>query len=455
MPAKVLIIEDDHEMCAVLERALTRRGFDITATTDPQEALHRLVDHDFDAIVTDLNMPRLNGIDVCSRANLNRPDTPVILITAFGSMDTAIEAMRAGAYDFITKPVDTDHLALVMERAFRHRQLREEVKRLRREVSGERADDGMIGRSEALARLRDLVRRAAATDSSVLITGESGVGKELVATAIHRSSPRASGPFIALHCGAMPAQLLESELFGHRKGSFTDARQDREGMLLQARGGTLFLDEIATMPVDLQPKLLRVLQERRFRPVGSDHEIAFDARIVAATNADIESVVEEGGFRDDLFYRLNVIHIAVPPLRSRGQDTLLLAQHFVQRYARRMSRSVTGISTGAAEKLLSYPWPGNVRELQHCIERAVALTQFEQILVEDLPEKIRDYHRSHVVIAADDPAELLPMDEVERRYVLRVIEAVQGNKTEAARVLGVDRKTLYRKLEKWLETHAT
>jgi two-component system response regulator HydG len=282
----------------------------------------------------------------------------------------------------------------------------------------------------------------------VLITGESGTGKEVVARALHRQSRR-EGAFVAINCAAMPEALLESELFGHVRGAFTDARDSRPGLFVQARRGTLFLDEIGDMPVGLQPKLLRVLQERTVRPVGGASEVPVDVRILAATNRDLESAIEEKRFREDLYFRINVIQIPLPPLRARAPDILPLAQHFIGRFTPRAGKTVTGISPPAAAKLLAYTWPGNVRELSNCVERAVTLARFEQISVEDLPEKIRDHHASQLVLGGDDPTELLSMEEVERRYILRVLDAVGGNKTAAARILGFERKTLYRKLDRY------
>jgi len=293
-----------------------------------------------------------------------------------------------------------------------------------------------------------LVDRVADAEVSVLVTGESGTGKELVARAVHARSRRAKGPFVAVNCAAVPETLLESELFGHVRGAFTDARESRQGLFQQASGGTLFLDEIGDMPMPLQPKLLRVLQERTVRPVGGSHEVDVDVRIVAATNRDLDEAIEDHRFREDLFFRINVVQLAIPPLRARAADVLQLAQHFTARYSARSGKPVLGISAAAAERMVTYPWPGNVRELQNCIERAVALTRYDHVAVDDLPEKVRDYRSSHVLIAGDDPTELVPMEEVERRYIRRVMDAVQGNKTAAARVLGYDRKRLYRKLGK-------
>jgi two-component system response regulator HydG len=295
----------------------------------------------------------------------------------------------------------------------------------------------------------DLLDRIVDSTASVLITGESGTGKEVAARALNERGPRRKGPFVAINCSAMPETLLESELFGHVRGAFTDARSARTGLCVQANGGTLLLDEIGDMPLTLQPKLLRALQERTVRPVGGDEEISFDVRVVATTNRDLRSLVEEGRLREDLYFRINVIHVEMPPLRARGGDALLLAQHFVDLQAARAGKRVTGISPAAAEKLQAYRWPGNVRELQNCIERAIALTRFEELAVDDLPETIRAYKSSHVLVAGDDPSELVALEEVERRYILRVMEAVGGNKTLGSQVLGITRKTLYRKLEQY------
>jgi two-component system response regulator HydG len=436
-------------MCEMLEARLPKLGFDVTWRTTAAEALDLLAAADFDAIVTDLNMREMSGIELCERIVANRPDVPVMVITAFGSLETAVAAIRAGAYDFITKPFEIKVLALALERAVQHRSLREEVRRLRRTVAEARQFGELLGSSPTMQKVYALLDRLADSDASVLVTGESGTGKELVARALHDRSRRSQGPFVAINCAAMPETLLESELFGHVKGAFTDARTGRTGLFVQASGGTLFLDEIGDLPMGLQPKLLRALQERKVRPVGGDAEVPFDVRLVCATNRDLESAVEEKRFREDLYFRVNVVHVKLPPLRARGGDVLLLTQHFLDHYATQAAKHVTGIAPAAAERLMAYPWPGNVRELQNCIERAVALTAFEQIAVDDLPERIRSYRGSHVLVASDDPSDLVPLEEMERRYILRVVEAVGGNKTLAAEVLGVGRKTLYRKLERY------
>ncbi|MFI5308324.1 MAG: sigma-54-dependent transcriptional regulator [Polyangiales bacterium] len=449
MKGRILVVDDDLSMCELLESGLKRHGFEVAWRTSGDEGLRLLGAHDFDVVVTDLNMRGLNGIDLCAKVAEIGADVPVVVITAFGSLETAIAAMRAGAYDFITKPFDLEALELTLIRAVQHRRLRQEVSRLQRAVSDASHLGEIVGASPAMKRIYDLVDRVAETDASVLITGESGTGKELIARALHARSKRHEGPFVAINCSAVPEALLESELFGHAKGAFTDAKSTRSGLFAEARAGTLFLDEIGEMSLSLQPKLLRALQERTIRPVGADTEVPFDARIITATNRDLETAVEEKRFREDLFYRINVIHIEIPPLRARGSDVLVLAQHFVARFAAQFNKPVRGLTAEAAEKLMAYAWPGNVRELQNAVERAVALTRFEQLAVEDLPEKIRDYRQSHVLLSSDDPSELAPLEEVERRYILRVVETLGGNRTLSARVLGLDRKTLYRKLQRY------
>ncbi|HYP99993.1 MAG TPA: sigma-54 dependent transcriptional regulator [Polyangiaceae bacterium] len=449
MKAKVLIVDDDTSMCELLAEGLVQHGYEARWNSSPQEALAQLADHEFDVVLTDINMRDMSGLELCQKATEAHPQLPVIVITAFGSMETAVQAIRAGAYDFITKPFDIDVVAIAIERAVKHGVLTREVQRLQRAVDESRRFDELLGASPAMKEVYDLLERVGESESTVLVSGESGTGKELVARALHRRSKRSAGPFVAINCAAMPEQLLESELFGHTKGAFTDARSARPGLFVQAKGGTIFLDEIGDMPVGLQPKLLRALQERTVRPVGGDTETPIDVRVVAASNRDLETAIEERKFREDLYYRINVIHVELPPLRARGADVILLATHYLQHFATQSQKDVRSLDAEAAEKLSAYAWPGNVRELANCMERAVALTRNESIGVADLPEKIRSYRTSHVLVAATDPTELVPMEEVEKRYILRVLEAVGGNKTLAAQVLGLDRKTLYRKLDRY------
>ena len=447
--SRVLLVDDDFSLTETLRIGLGRRGFTVGAAGSAAEALAALETDDFDVVVTDLNMKGGTGIDLCTSIAARHRDLPTIVLTAFGNYETAVAAIRAGAYDFISKPVQLDVLGIAIERAAQHRTLHQEVKRLRSAQSDRAANSDFIGASPALEKVRDLIERVAGSDASVLITGESGSGKEVVARSLHRQSRRGDKPFMAINCAAMPEALLESELFGHARGAFTDARQAHSGLLAEAHGGTVFLDEIGDMPLGLQPKLLRVVQERTVRPLGSTTEVAIDVRFIAATNLDIESAVEERRFREDLFFRLNVIRLELPPLRARPADILPLAQHFMQRFAAAAGTQIDAISPAVAERLLTYPWPGNVRELQNCIERGVALARFTELGIDDLPERVRLHKNTDVVVAGSDPSELLRMEEIERRYILHVLNAVQGNKTAAARILGIERKTLYRKLEQF------
>ncbi|HEY4013416.1 MAG TPA: sigma-54 dependent transcriptional regulator [Polyangiaceae bacterium] len=446
--ARLLVVDDDVTLCETLAIGLRKRGWEVTWKASAAEAVDLLSSQDFDVVVTDLHMRQVSGIELCERIVANRPDVPVIVLTAFGSLESAISAIRAGAYDFLNKPIEIDALIIAVDRAVGHRRLREEVKRLRIEAGKMPRFDELVGQSPAMRTVYDLIERVSSSDATVLVSGESGTGKEVIARAIHAHSGRKGGHFVAINCAAVPESLLESELFGHAKGAFTDAKTAEAGLFARANKGTIFLDEIGDMPLGLQPKLLRVLQERSVRPVGGREEVPIDVRVVAATNRDLESAVEEGRFREDLFYRINVVHIVLPPLRARVGDILSLAQHFLGHFAARGAKSVTGIAPAAAEKLVAYAWPGNVRELQNSMERAVALTRFDQVGVEDLPEKVRTYRRSHVLVASDDPSELVPLEEVERRYIARVMEAVSGNKTAASRILGIDRKRLYRMIDR-------
>ena len=449
MNGRILIVDDDRSMCELLEVDLSRRGFAVACHGSAPEAFAALPREDWEVVLADLNMPGMNGIELGERIVANRADVPVVVMTAFGSLDTAIAALRAGAYDFVTKPFDLDILALALERAARHRALQEKVKALSKAVKPPQPFHELIGDSAPMRELYAKLLRIADTETMVLITGESGTGKEVVARALHDRSPRHNGPFVAINCSAVPETLLESELFGHKRGAFTDAKADRKGLFLQAEGGTLFLDEVGEMPLALQPKLLRALEQRRIRPLGSDAEQNFDARLLAATNRDLEAAVEDGRFREDLFYRLNIIPVEVPPLRARGTDILLLAQHFIEQFAARYGKRVAALSQQGAGKLLGYSWPGNVRELRNAIEHAVALTQYEKLAVEDLPEKIRSYQGSTLLLGGNNPHELLSLEEMERRYILHALQCVGGNRTHAARILGLNRKTLYRKLQQY------
>jgi DNA-binding NtrC family response regulator len=452
---RVLVVDDDHESCVMLDEALSHRGFEVTWSTQPSEAVRLSAQEGpFDAVLTDLRMGEENGLDLGRRLGAEEPGLPVIVITAFGSIATAVEAMRAGAFDFITKPFDVEMVTMALDRAVRHAALQREVRALRSRSEQASGDfEGMLGKSPVMQRVFDTIARVAASDSAVLVSGESGTGKELAAKALHQRSARASAPFVAISCAAIPEALLESELFGHAKGAFTDARTERQGLFLKAGTGTLFLDEIGEMPLPMQAKLLRALQDRQVRPVGSDRELPFEARVVAATHRDLEAEVAAGRFRQDLFFRIHVIEIMLPPLRARGTDLLTLAEAFVRRFAARSGRPGLRLGSDAAERLLAYEWPGNVRELENCIERAVALAaRTDEIVPEDLPERVRRRAPDSVLISAAAPDELVSLDEMERRYILRVLRAVGNNKKLASQILGLDRSTLYRKLERYAGT---
>jgi two-component system response regulator HydG len=444
MSGRVLVVDDERGMCELLEAGLRKRGFTVTWRTSGAEALELAAAEEFDVVVTDLTMRGMTGLELCQHIAEVQPELPVIVITAFGSLDTATAAIRAGAYDFITKPFELDTLKLTLERALRHRALRQEVRRLRRAVDDRQGWGEMLGESPGMKRVFDLLDRVADSDTAVLLAGGRGTGKELAARALHRRSRRAGGPFVAVACAAVPEALLEGELLGHAAAGPVKARPSA---LQRAVGGTVFLDEIGDLTPGLQAKLLHALQER---PVagGAGESAASSVRVVTATQRDIETAVEEGRFREDLYYALNVVRVDLPPLRSRGADVLLLAQHFVEQFAASKGKSVEGLAAGAAEKLGAYGWPGNVRELRNCVERAVTLTRYDQITAEDLPEKVRA-HQPTAELVSNDPAELVSMEEVERRYIGRILEATGGNKTQAAQILGFDRATLYRKLERY------
>jgi two-component system response regulator HydG len=448
MAERILLIDDDKEHCEILEAAIRELGHDVTFTVSPHDALERVGREAFAAILTDLGMSDMGGLELCSRILGTRPDSLVIVVTGNGSLETAIAAMRAGAYDFLTKPVDAKLLSLTIARAIEHHRLQAEVKQLREESVERSAIGELIGTSPAMKRVHDLVARVAGSDISVLIEGETGTGKELVARALHAAGGRRTGPFIAVNCGAVPASLLESELFGHVRGAFTGAVAPRVGLLVKASGGTLLLDEIGDMPIEMQTKLLRALQERTVRPVGSNDERAFDARILAATHRDLEADVAAGRFREDLYYRINVLKIEVPPLRARGGDILALATHFLRKAAAKAHKGEMVLSSPVAALLLAHDWPGNVRELENCIERAVALARLDHLSAEDLPERIATPRPSAVAVPSE-PGSILTLDEMNRRYIEQAITTLGGNKAQAAMMLGLDRRTLHRRLARY------
>jgi DNA-binding NtrC family response regulator len=443
----ILVVDDDAAMRDYLREELEHEGFRVEGAASGRAGVERVKQGGIDLVVSDVKMPDLDGLDLLREVREVSPAPYVITITAFGSIDTAIRAVKLGAFDYITKPFEIEQLVLVIDKALSEQALRSEVARLREEVARSVRFENIIGRSRAMQEVFGLIRRVASSQASVLITGESGTGKELVARAIHAHSPRGSRPFVAVNCAAIPETLLESDLFGYRRGAFTDAKTDKPGLFVEAGGGTLFLDEIGELPLTLQPKLLRALQEREIRPLGATKSERVDVRLITATNRHLEKRLKEGRFREDLFYRLNVIHIHLPSLRDRNEDVLPLAEHFLTRSAERAGKPIAGFKESAKKILLAYSWPGNVRELENVVERAVALAEGDIVTAEDLPPAMRERKNQDRLTSA--LMQGLTLVELEREYIQRVLEAEGGNKTRAAQRLGLDRKTLYRKLEEY------
>jgi two-component system response regulator HydG len=441
----ILIVDDDYDTREALGSVLTDLGYGIESCASADEALRALEAKDFDLILSDVMMPRVNGTEFCAHVVRNHPDVPVIMITAFGSTDIAVDSIRAGAFDFLTKPFNLTDLGKTVSRALDVRGDRR-VRRLDA-VAREHGDvPEIVGSSRSIGKVIEQLPRIAASEATVLITGESGTGKELVARAIHERSRRRAGPFVAVNCAAVPADILESELFGRVRGAFTGATAAYAGLFREADGGTLFLDEVGAMPSALQPKLLRALQERAVRPVGGDVEEPFDARLVAATNCDLDDAVRAGTFRDDLRFRLGVLCVSLPPLRERGEDVLEIARYLIAKYGAPEGRAQYQLTAETERAFLRYRWPGNVRELENCVQAALTFAAEGRIDFEDLPTAVRSHSASPGQRGTStDPSSL---EKVELEHILRVLEAVGGNKAAAARVLRIDRTTLYRKLER-------
>ena len=449
--ASILVVEDDEAMRDLLREELEDAGFEVKATGSAAAGLEIARADRFDLIITDLRMPEMDGFDLI-RGVMALPEPPhVVMITAFGSIETAIRAVKLGAYDYITKPFEIEELLLVTDKALGERSLRFRVARLQREVEDKFGLGNIIANSQSMRDVVSLVRRIAASTASVLVTGESGTGKELIARAIHYNSHRANAAFVGVNLAAVPEGLIESELFGHKKGAFTDARADKPGLFDEADGGTIFLDEIGELALPLQAKLLRVLQEHEVRPLGATKNQRVDVRVVAATNRNLESMLADGSFREDLYYRLNVIHIDLPPLRSRPEDIVPLALHVLEQLGSRQTpKRRMRLAPEAQHLLLAYNWPGNVRELMNVLERGVALCQGELISDEDLPPQVREKRPSDFLGTA--VARRMTLADLEREFIERVLEDEAGNKTRAAQRLGLDRKTLYRKLDEYAKS---
>ena len=441
----VLVVDDDPDMGSLVQDIMSERGHAVTVVTNGQDALKQLGQSDFEVVLTDLRMKGMQGLELLTEVKRSYPHTNVILMTAFGSVETAVDAMKHGAYDYLTKPVKSSELVPTIERAIREATLHREVVHLRRAIGKEYSFHQILGKSKAMRELFELIQRVSDSPTNILISGESGTGKELVAKAIHFNSDRKHAPFIPVNCAAIPETLLESELFGHVRGAFTDAKTDKRGLFEEANHGTLFLDEISEIPTLLQAKLLRAIQEKEVRRVGSARSVSVDVRIIAATNVNLVEEVKTKRFREDLYYRLNVIEIRLPPLRERREDIPLLVESFLQKCTQASHRPIKGVTESALALLIDYAWPGNVRELENVVERAVTLSRADKIGADDLPPMIQGSRGDRRVI--DEAAErTLPLHEVEKEYILRILEKTGGNKYQAANILGIDRKTLYRKL---------
>jgi len=444
----ILIVDDDLAHRTMLKKLLGGWGYEVFEADDGSVAIDNVHKRPFDLILMDIRMLKVSGIEALEQIKIINPAIPIIIMTAYASVETAVDALKKGAYDYLTKPLDFDELKIAINRATEHNRLKKENEYLKERL-GEKFDkQNMIGRSPLMVKLLETAEQVAATEATVLITGESGTGKEMIANAIHYNSLRKNEPFIKINCAALAETLLESELFGHEKGAFTGADKRREGKFRQAEGGSIFLDEVSEMSTAMQVKLLRVLQERELTRVGGTEVIAVNVRVIAASNKDLKKEMEQKRFREDLFYRLNVVALNVPPLKNRQEDIPLLAQHFLQMFAAKNKKNIKGFTPQSMEKLVKYAWPGNVRELMNAVERAVVLSRLEYLDADDL-----------VLLMADSPIadgndqlslpENMPLNEVEKRSILDAINACDGNKSEAARRLGITRKTLRKKLDKY------
>jgi DNA-binding NtrC family response regulator len=436
--ARVLVVDNDQDMVDLLQGHLAAEGWAVATATGGAEAITALAREDFDVVLTDLVMDGVDGLALLQEAQQRLPSPRVILMTAFGSMESAIEAIRLGAYDYLTKPFKLEQASVAVRRALDDRHLREENRRLKAAVEQRFGLDSIIGRSEAMLGVFEKIRAIAESDATILLLGESGTGKELVARAIHQNSPRCDGPFVAVNCAAIPEHLLESELFGHEKGAFTGADRKRRGLFADANRGTLFLDEIADIPLPLQAKLLRVLQDKAVRPVGGSQEVQLNLRVVSATHQDLPAMVADGKFREDLYYRLAVIPVRLPSLRERGDDVLLLANHFLARVVKTLGKPLEGFDEAATAWLLGHRWPGNVRELENVVERAATLARGSRITRADL--------QTEFAVAAPVGSALRPtLAELQEQYIERVLVETNGDKAAAARILGVSIRTLQRR----------
>ncbi|MBI3019543.1 MAG: sigma-54-dependent Fis family transcriptional regulator [Deltaproteobacteria bacterium] len=453
---KILVVDDEESLREFLEIMLKREGYDITTAENGEVAVKHLAKKSYDVVITDLQMPKIHGMQVLAKAKESDSEMVVIVITAFGSTESAVEAMKLGAYDYITKPFKIDEIKLVIKKALERRILSRENVLLKKELGKQYNFGNLIGSAPSMLKIYDLIGRVCETKTNVLITGESGTGKELVAKAVHYNGPLKDKPFVTVNCGAIPENLIESELFGHKKGSFTGAIADKMGLFEVANGGTIFLDEIGDIPLQTQVKLLRVLQEKTFKRVGSTDDITVNVRIIAATNKDVMQEIGQGRFREDLYYRLNVIHIQLPPLRERKEDVTLLAQHFLEKYNKHLDKDIKKISKEAMDALISYDYPGNVRELENIIERTVSLERGAAILPESLPPVI--FHPAAGIARRGGSEQMVTMDGVnleeivgnlEKELIEKALKKAGGVKKKAAKLLGISFRSMRYRLEKY------
>ncbi len=447
MTGKILVVDDEQSMCEFMEIMLKKEGYTVATSVSSREAIQMAAAENYDLIIADLMMPEMSGLELLKKVKKARPGQDFLVMTAFASVDTAIEAMKEGALDYITKPFKVDEIKLVIEKSVSRKRLKEENKQLKEQLKKDFSFDSFIGQSEEIAELKKLAKRVSGTDSTVLLRGESGVGKDLIAKAIHAASDRANGPFVTINCAALPETLLESELFGYKKGAFTGAIKDKDGLFKVADGGTFFLDEIGNTSPAIQVKLLRVLEDKIITPVGDTKPVEVDVRLIAATNADLEADVKAGKFREDLFYRLNVIPIYIPPLRERADDIPILANHFINLYTQRSGAGPKFLTPEALEALRKYYWPGNVRELENCIERAVLLARDDNIELDDFPKKITEHREPPLV--TEDKQETPTLESIEKAYIYYIMNQTKGKKAQAAKLLGINNSTLYRKLQRY------